>query len=173
MKTILLLTILTIYASTVFSADFEIKGLRIGMSESDFKKINSKAKCEVSPRDPELRRLLPIRRMCTVPRYTLATKESDDAQFLFYEDKLGAINLTFRDVNSEDLKTAFNEKYGNPSGRGSTLRPGDTQEWRVGNAELRLANDNRNTFVFVNSDISEEWAIKMNKLKAKKLRSDM
>ena len=126
MKTILLLSLLALHVSQASAADFEMKGLRIGMSESAFKKLNSKAKCEISPRDPELRKLLPMRRMCTIQKYTLATKESDDAQFLFYEDRLGAINLTFRDVNADDLKTAFNEKYGSSAGHGSTLRPGDT-----------------------------------------------
>lgn len=173
MKAIFLLTLLALHLSTASAADFEIKGLRIGMSESDFKKLNPKAKCEISPRDPELRKTLPLRRMCIVQKYTLAAKESYDAQFLFYEDRLGAINLAFRDINADDLESAFKEKYGSSSGGGSTLKSGDTQEWRFGNSELRLAQDNRLTFVFVNSEISELWATKMKQLKVKQLRADM
>lgn len=147
----------------------EIKGLRIGMSEADFRKINPGAKCALSARDPAWDKTIKDRRTCRVPGFTLATKKAQDSQFLFFEDRLGSWNASFYEFYGKDIQQALAEKFGAPLIEPQL--PGVT--WKSGSTLMQLAFTGSSALLVVQSDISTDWGVKLQEFKLRKGKADL
>ncbi|MBU1352117.1 MAG: hypothetical protein KKB95_09515 [Gammaproteobacteria bacterium] len=148
---------------------FEIKGLKIGMSEAEFKKINPSAKCALSARDPSWDKTVKDRRTCSVPGFTLATKKAQSSQFLFFEDKLGSWNASFYEFYGKDLQGALTEKFGAPLME--PRFPGVS--WKSGSTLMQLVFTGSSALLVVQSDISTDWGLKLQEFKLRKGKADL
>ncbi len=147
----------------------EIKGLRIGMSEADFKKINPGAKCAFSARDPAWDKTIKDRRTCSVPGFTLATKKAQDSQFLFFENRLGSWNASFFEFYGKDVQEALAEKFGAPLIE--PRLPGVS--WKSGSTLMQLVFTGSSALLVVQSDISADWGVKLQEFKLRKGKADL
>lgn len=148
-------------------AGIEIKGLRIGMSEAEFKKLNRTAKCGFSSRDVAWDSSISRVRTCSVADFTLATKEAERSQFLFYEDKLGSWNATFYDFYGSDLREALAAKFGSP------LADPQGASWVFGGTSMHLVMTGGSALLVVQSDISSNWNRRLQEFKLRKGKADL
>ncbi len=145
-------------------AALEFKGLRIGMSEADFKKANPKARCDFSERDPVWDNTLSRVRACRVDGYALDTKEAVISMFRFYEGQLGGWSASFYGFHERDLKAALTEKFGVPA-QDPTL-PGVA--WTSGSTRMKLMLTEGTAIVFMQSGIEDAWQLKRRELERRK-----
>ena len=148
-------------------AGIEIKGLRIGMSEAEFKKLDHTAKCAFSSRDAAWDSSISRVRTCSLAVFTLATKKAQSSQFLFYEDKLGSWNATFYDFYGNDLRAALTAKFGSP------LTDSEGASWTLGGTSMHLVMTGSSALLVVASDISGNWNRRLQEFKLRKGKADL
>ena len=154
--------------------DFEMKGLRIGMTEAQFKAANKGAQCDKALRTPKLDKAippLPALRTCSVPNYTLADKRAKSTQFVFYNDQLGHIFHSFYTEDARALQAALAEKYGTPKSN-----PGrNTVEWEFANsASLRLIREPGDTaYLYMDSQPSLDYLMQSKAVERKQAQKDL
>lgn len=146
--------------------DFEIKGMRIGMSDAEFKKLNPKAVCDPVLTDKDWDSSA---QTCSVRRFTLANKEALSANFAFYDGKLGAWNATFPDFYEKDIQQALTDKFGPPKIDARTY--GVT--WKFGDTTMLLAPAGRSVLLHIQSDISIAFGLKLEEIKRRKANADL
>ncbi|MDZ7862654.1 hypothetical protein [Acidovorax sp.] len=169
------LTIALIVAQASWAAwagpdKLEIKGLQIGMSEAEFKKVNPKAKCSFSVRDKAWDSSISPVRTCSVPSFTVAAKEAKDTRFLFYEDKLGALNIGFHDFYGKDVQQALSDKYGSPATE-SGKYPGVS--WRFADSRMRFHFLGSSAVLFVESPLQDAWDLKLTEFERRNAKKDL
>lgn len=174
MKTNALLRIAMAFALTTgatYAAPtaIEIKSLRIGMSEAEFKKINPNAKCAFSARDPSWDKAIKDRRTCSVPGFTLAAQKAQSSQFLFFEDKLGSWNASFYEFYGKDVQDALTEKFGTPLIE--PRLPGVS--WKSGDTTMKLVFTGSAALLIIQSGISIDWEMKLQEFKLRKGKADL
>jgi hypothetical protein len=148
---------------------FEIKGLRIGMSEAEFKKLNPKAKCESSRREKDWDSSIEQVRTCSMPHFTVATKEATSAMFAFFDDKLGSWNATFYDFYGRDIQEALTAKFGSPR-----IEPGTPGVWwKFGRTTMYFAPAGSSVLLLVQSEASTAHSLKLEEIKRRKNKADL
>lgn len=140
--------------------NFEIKGIKIGMSEAEFNKVNPKAKCE-SPNpkfQPGYAKNLPKIRVCTIKPYSLAGVEATSTNFQFFDDRFGDMMLGVRQYEAEKLIAGFTEKFGAPR---TEVQPKRMIWVFTDGAELRLhLNQGDNAYVTLFSKVNADYLTK-------------
>lgn len=149
--------------------EFEFKGLHIGMTEAEFKKLNPKAQCGKSAIDPAWPKEMQTRRTCSVPKYTVASKETTGSQFLFFDGKLGRIVLNLYGFHADDVRSSLAAKYG-PFITGGGR---DTAEWQLKTVSMKLIRDGEIAMLFVHSPLSDDWDRMHSEFKTKKGKADL
>ena len=139
--------------------DFEIKGLRIGMSEAEFKKLNPKAKCESSRREKDWDSSIARVRMCSVDGFTMATRKADSSLFAFYDGRLGSWNASF-------YASKFGQPRMEPNAQGAL--------WQFDKATMYLGTiTGSSALLIVRSDISDAEDRKVEEIKRRKGKADL
>ena len=164
----------TVAGSAQAASDFELKGLRIGMSEAQFKALNPKARCSKGYRDAALDKVtppMPSLRTCSVAGYSVAAKDAKSTQFVFYGDQLGHMLYTFHAEDARALQAAFTEKYGKPTldaARSAT-------EWEFTNStSLRLRCEPGDiVYLFVDSKHSLDYLMREKEIEKHKAQKDL
>lgn len=149
--------------------DFEIKGLRIGMSEAEFKKLNPNAKCESSRREKDWDSSIAQVRTCSMPRFTVAQKEAKSIMFAFLDDKLGSWNATFYDFYGRDIQEALTAKFGPPRVEPDT--PGVW--WKFDHATMYFAPAGSSVLLLVQSEASIAHSLKLKEIARRKGKADL
>jgi hypothetical protein len=150
--------------------DFEIKGLRIGMSEAEFKKLNPKAKCESSRREKDWDSSIARVRMCSVSDFTMATRKADSSLFAFYDGRLGSWNASFYESYGRELRDALASKFGpprmEPNAQGAL--------WQFDKATMYLGTiTGSSALLIVRSDMSDAEDRKVEEIKRRKGKADL
>jgi hypothetical protein len=96
----------------VYAAELELKGLRIGMTEEQFMQLYPNAKCGPSPRKSDWPASIPVTRGCAIREFTLATNETHEAMFVFFENGLGSWAFSFSKDDYIKLQEALTDKFG-------------------------------------------------------------
>lgn len=161
-------------ASTASAQPLELKGLRVGMSEADFKRANPRAECEKAYRAPVLEKAkpaLPSLRTCNVPGYTLANVATTRNQFLFYDGRLGRMFHTFHADDMRALQAAFAAKFGQPQADINS----NAMQWNFdADTALRLrpvAADA--TYLFLESGLSAAYDSSVKSLTTQQAQGDL
>ena len=153
-------------ATPASQADFEIKGLRIGMSEAEFKKLNPKAVCDPPRKERDWDSST---RTCSVPRFTLANKEATRTTFSFFDGKLGSWDASFYDFYGKDIQEALTDKFGLPRVDAST----QGVRWQFGGTRMLLAPAGSSVLLFIQSDLSIAHSLKIEEIKRRKSKADL
>lgn len=146
--------------------DFEIKGMRIGMSDAEFKKLNPKAACDPARTDKDRDS---SSQTCSVRRFTLANKEALSATFGFFDGKLGSWSATFYDFYGKDIQQALADKFGPPRMDAST----QGVIWKFGGTTMHLAPAGSSVLLLIQSDISIAHSLKLEEIKRRKAKADL
>lgn len=150
-------------------ADLEIKGLRIGMSEAEFKKLNPKAACEAQRRQKNWDSSIEQVRTCSVPGFTLATKKARRNLFAFYNDRLGTWNAAFDSFDAKALLEALATKLGAPH-----IGPELPEVlWTSGPRTMSLATTGSSALLIVQSEISLAHTQKIKQLERQRGAADL
>lgn len=110
----LALVVMAAVATPAYAQQFELKGIRLGMTEAELKKLYPKAKCEKAYRDPKWDASIPDARSCGLNKFTLANVQMLEASVTFYEDRLGRYYFKFYDFDEPQVREGLAEKYGYP-----------------------------------------------------------
>ncbi len=154
--------------------EFEMKGLRIGMTEAQFKAVNPGARCDNAYRNPAFDKAVPPMpklRTCSIPKYTLASKQAKGTQFIFYGDQLGHMLHTFYADDARALQAAFTEKYGKPSLDSAH----NTVEWVFADTtSLKLRREPGDTvYLFMDSRPSLDYFMREKEIERSKAQKDL
>lgn len=173
-KTLLLMGCCVWLTTAQAASEFEMKGLRIGMTETQFKAANPGARCEKAYRDAALEKAIPpmpALRTCSVAKYTLAAKEAKGTQFIFYGGQLGHMFHSFHADDARDIQSAFTEKYGKPS----LDLTRNTAEWTfTDSTSLKLRREPGDTvYLFMDSKLSLDYLMRKREIERNKGQKDL
>lgn len=150
-------------------AELEIKGLRIGMSEGQFKKLYPKAACAPSAREAGWDATIARRRTCSIQGFTLANRETQSTAFYFYEGKLGSWDARFSPLSARYLRSALEEKFGAPEG-GFRAAPA---KWQFDAVAMTLHSASPIIVLEVTSPVHDAWQEKLRAFERKPKKADL
>lgn len=133
--------------------DFELKGVTIGMTETQFKAIYPKATCWDSERAKKKPLEAPPFRICNLKGFSIANESAQDAAFSFYGGQLGHLRVTLKYVfQLERLVLALSQKFGKAKPSEGSL------VWTLPSASIYLTEGgDHDVYLAVYSKIWNAW----------------
>lgn len=110
---------------------FELKGMRWGTKEADFKKANTKAKCGDTGTAKDLLPGELRSRLCTVSDFTVAGQATTEARFLFINGQLASMGFVLYEFSFHGLEDSIIAKHGRP-----TKTTYESRTWELKDARL-------------------------------------
>lgn len=122
--------------ASVHAQQFELKGIQLGMTEAEFKKLQPSAICKKGHHDPKWDVSIPTSRTCELKKFTLANIEMLEASVTFFDDRLGRYYFKFYYSDESQIREALTEKYGYPKPFSQHGVFG--VNWKVGSTEMTI-----------------------------------
>lgn len=172
MQFIVLAGMLVFKSAWAAEADFEIKGIRLGVSELDLTKLYPQAKCGSSERQADWGSSIARQRVCTVPKFTLAGKATVEAKFSYLEGRLEVMEFGLQEQDYSDVVSALSEKFGAPvplklGGGASAVN------WTRTPNRMWAYRANGKAGIEVQSPAIVEWRNKVSEFDKKKRKADL
>lgn len=120
-------------ATSAAAQQFELKGIRWGTKEADFKKTHPKARCGDTGNKKDLVPGELGSRLCTLQGFTVAGQATTDARFLFINGELQSMGFFLYEFALFDLKDSVVAKHGPP-----TSKTHESLTWQLKDAHLYI-----------------------------------
>lgn len=150
--------------------NFQLKGLKVGMTEAELMALYPKAKCETGRRDKQWPASIPAMRQCVIPNFTLADVRASRASTTFLEGKLGEMEFTIPTRQADQVREALSEKIGTP-----VLEPASKGvEWANSGISLKLVRvDSDSSFLHLTSPASVDYSWKIDQARKGRAKVDL
>lgn len=153
---------------------FEIKGLRIGMTEGEFKKLYPKATCGRIAGEPQKPPPgYPQSNSCSLSKFTLAGAETSSARVVFLDGRAAMLDVSIFSYAAKNVRDALTEKFGQPKPWGNDDLRG--LQWSLGSIEMLIFSslEGGNSLLSVESPASRSWMSQRDDARRKKSNADL